>query len=237
MDGMTEARLEQLLSPYFVAPVLAGERNTAPATQVLLGEIVPRLRTYLELLLRWNQRTNLTAIRSPEGVVTRHFGESLFAARVLANYVKDGDAVLDIGSGAGFPGLPLQLLLPKLRVTLAESQGKKAAFLREAMRATEAGAEVWASRVQMLPPDRRFDTVTLRAVDSPQQAVEEGKRRVRADGWLLQMIGTPEDNTKESGEGLLFRIPALANGFVSLSQMKEAYGPVFDIERRTTQPE
>lgn len=186
VDSTSERRLGELLNPYF-AMALPGEFVVQPATQAELEQILPKLGRYLDLLLQWNQRTNLTAVRQPEEMVTRHFGESLLAARVLARYVGDGAEVLDIGSGAGFPGLPLQLLLPKLHVVLAESQGKKAAFLREAVRVTGAGAEVWAARAQALPADRQFQAVTVRAVDRPQQAAQEGTRRLAQEGWLLQM--------------------------------------------------
>src|ERR1700734_4453687 len=91
--------------------------------------LLQQLQRYLELLLRWNAQINLTAVRDPEQMVTRHFGESLFAARVLLG---DGTApstsLADVGSGAGFPGIPIKLFAPEVDVTLIESQGKKATF-------------------------------------------------------------------------------------------------------------
>jgi 16S rRNA (guanine527-N7)-methyltransferase len=98
------------------------------------ADLYPQLSAYLDLLLKWNARTNLTAIRDPEEIVRRHFGESLFAGVHLAAKLSSEATLLDLGSGAGFPGLPIQLLLPGLQVTLAESQNKKATFLREAVR-------------------------------------------------------------------------------------------------------
>jgi 16S rRNA (guanine527-N7)-methyltransferase len=86
---------------------------------------------YLSLLLRWNARVNLTAIRDQEGILRRHFVESIACARALPAGVR---SLLDFGSGAGFPGIPIALCRPEIAVTLAESQGKKAAFLREAVR-------------------------------------------------------------------------------------------------------
>src|SRR5580658_4282339 len=122
MPSLSESRIAELLAPYL------GDAPVPPALYAQLG-------SYLELLLRWNARTNLTAIREPEGIVCRHFGEGLFCGLRLAERLPaTGATLLDFGSGAGFPGLPIQLLLPELRVTLAESQGKKAAFLREAVR-------------------------------------------------------------------------------------------------------
>src|ERR1700712_2190007 len=85
------------------------------------SSLVEELSVYLDLLLKWNARTNLTAIREPEEIVRRHFGESLFAGR----HLPQADTLLDFGSGAGFPGLPIQLLCPDLAVTLGESQNKK----------------------------------------------------------------------------------------------------------------
>src|SRR5277367_6238834 len=116
MPTLPESAITNLLTPYL---------PEIPTTLPL------QLSTYLDLLLKWNARTNLTAIRDPEEIVRRHFGESLFAARHIA---RSTQTLLDFGSGAGFPGLPIQLLRPKIAVTLAESQNKKATFLREAIR-------------------------------------------------------------------------------------------------------
>ena len=121
MPTLPEDRIARLVQPYLgMTPVPAG----------LYGQ----LSVYLDLLVKWNARTNLTAIREPEEMVRRHFGESLFAGVQIAGRVGKDASLLDFGSGAGFPGLPIQLLLPGVRVTLAESQGKKASFLREAVR-------------------------------------------------------------------------------------------------------
>src|SRR5882762_9088007 len=139
---LTVSQIEDLLNPYLIGP--------------LTQQNYERLHTYLELLLKWNARTNLTAIRDPEEIVRRHFGESLFTAQHLPKF----NTLLDFGSGAGFPGIPIQLLYPEARITLAESQGKKSSFLREATRALGLSSEVWAKRVEDLPVSQRFDIVT-----------------------------------------------------------------------------
>ena len=135
--------------------------------------LLPQLSTYLDLLLKWNARTNLTAIREPEEIVRRHFGESLFAARQLD---LNTPTLLDFGSGAGFPGLPIALLRPDIKVTLAESQNKKATFLREAVRTLNLPTEVWSGRVEAMPAARQFHTVTLRAVDNMAAAIAAAAR-------------------------------------------------------------
>ena len=85
---------------------------------------------YIDLLIKWNARINLTAIRAPEEIVQRHFGESLFAAmHILAE--KSVKTAIDLGSGAGFPGVPFALLATEVEVTLIESNQKKSTFLKE----------------------------------------------------------------------------------------------------------
>jgi 16S rRNA (guanine527-N7)-methyltransferase len=170
MPTLPESAIAALLTPYL-----------APSP-----EILPKLSLYLDLLLKWNARTNLTAIRDPEEIVRRHFGESLFAARHLG----DPDTLLDLGSGAGFPGLPIALLHPEIRVILAESQNKKSTFLREAVRTLGLqNVEIWPARAESLPPARQFHTVTMRAVDNMAAAIAAATPR--ATHQLLLLTGTP----------------------------------------------
>jgi 16S rRNA (guanine527-N7)-methyltransferase len=153
MPVLPEAEIVSLLNPY-LSP--------------LPNHLPPLLSGYLDLLVRWNARTNLTAIRSPEEMVRRHFGESLFAASHLGDPMPA--TLLDLGSGAGFPGIPTAILHPEVAVTLAESQNKKATFLREVSRTLGLrNVEVWAGRAEDLP--RTFDTVALRAVDDMKVAL------------------------------------------------------------------
>jgi 16S rRNA (guanine527-N7)-methyltransferase len=171
MPTLSEARIATLLTPFLQSPP---------------PDILPKLSAYLELLLKWNARTNLTAIRDPEEIVRRHFGESLFAALHLA---PEANTVLDFGSGAGFPGLPIAILRPEISVTLAESQNKKSTFLREAVRTLALKVEIWASRVESMPKDLLFHTVTLRAVDNMAAALSAAAPRARNE--LLLLAGTP----------------------------------------------
>lgn len=137
---------------------------------------------YLSLFIRWNTRINLTAIRDEDGILSRHFVESIACARALPAGIA---SLLDFGSGAGFPGIPIALCRPEIAVTLAESQGKKAAFLQEAIRTLGISAKVYAQRAELLT--EQFDCVTLRAVDKMELAVRAAAKLVRPGGWLALM--------------------------------------------------
>jgi 16S rRNA (guanine527-N7)-methyltransferase len=199
MATLSEARIAALLKPYL---------GSAPMPAALY----PQLSEYLDLLLKWNARTNLTAIREPEEIVRRHFGESLFAGLHLGARLPAEATLLDFGSGAGFPGLPIQLLHPGLHIILAESQGKKASFLREAVRTLHLPTEVWAGRVEAIESGRQFDAVTLRAVDNMQQALADARLRVAPGGWLATL------STEEALDAECIPLPGDAPGWLTLLQ-------------------
>jgi 16S rRNA (guanine527-N7)-methyltransferase len=167
-------------------PELSPARITAAVETAGLAPLatgVPeQFSRYFALLQKWNARLNLTAIRNPEGILARHFVECIFCAQNLPSGI---NTLLDYGSGAGFPGIPIALCRPAIRVTLAESQGKKAGFLREAVRVLGIEAEVYAGRVEDMPQAKRFDAVSLRAVDKMQAATNAAAFRVDAGGWLV----------------------------------------------------
>jgi len=123
---------------------------------------------YLGLLLRWNARLNLTAIRKPEQIIQRHFVECAFAAQHLP---VDVESLMDYGAGAGLPGIAIAICRPEIRVTLAESHGKKASFLREATRSAGISCEVYEGRVEAMPEACRFHAVTMRAVEKMDLAI------------------------------------------------------------------
>lgn len=154
------------------------EAGQAPLSE----ETARRFEAYLSLILRWNSRTNLTAVREPEAILARHFVESIACARALPPGI---GTLLDFGSGAGFPGLPIALCRPEIAVTLAESQGKKAAFLREAVRSLGIPVTVHAGRAEAL--NAVFDCVVLRAVDKMPEAVTAATRLVAPNAWLAPM--------------------------------------------------
>jgi 16S rRNA (guanine527-N7)-methyltransferase len=153
----------------------------------------------LSLFLRWNSRINLSAIRDQDGILSRHFVESIACARALPAGIS---ILLDFGSGAGFPGIPIALCRPEIAVTLSESQGKKAAFLREAVRVLSLSATVHSGRAENL--HSVFDCVTLRAVDKMDRAVQSAAPLVRPGGWLALMTTTAALPALKSSAGVEF---------------------------------
>jgi 16S rRNA (guanine527-N7)-methyltransferase len=168
--------------------VTAGEIESLVAAEGLL-ELPPgaaeQFSSYLGLLLKWNAKLNLTAVRESEAIVRRHFLESIQCAQSLPSV----NTLLDFGSGAGFPGIPIAICRQDIRVTMGESQGKKAAFLREALRTLKLKAEVFDGRIETMSGERQFDAVTLRAVDNMAEACAVGLTRLRAGGWLVVFAG------------------------------------------------
>lgn len=183
---MTQSPLELSRIADLLAPYLAPAR--------LAPQQLVHISMYIDILLRWNQKIALTAVRAPEEIVQRHFGESLFAARRLfpaPPVPPSGTTAVDVGSGAGFPGLPLKIFAPALRLTLIESQLKKAAFLREVVRALALReVEVFAGRAQDFPG--QADLVTLRAVERFEAMLPVAARLVAPAGRLALLIGAAQ---------------------------------------------
>jgi len=149
---------------------------------------VEQISTYLNLLLKWNARMNLTAVRDPEQVLTRHFGESIFSARALFQDIAAAATLADVGSGAGFPGMPIALLRPNVRVTLIESHGKKATFLKEVIRTLSlSNVEVASVRAEDYPG--LTDVVTFRAVERFASILPAAARIVAPSGRLAALVG------------------------------------------------
>ena len=147
------------------------------------ADVCEKLLDYLELLERWNTAYNLTAVRSAADMIDRHILDSL----AIAKYVH-GDTLADIGSGAGLPGIPLAILDSSLACTLVDSNGKKARFLREAVRTLKLdNVRVENKRVEDVVG--QFSTVTARAFASVAELVTLGGHLLARDGVLLAMKG------------------------------------------------
>jgi 16S rRNA (guanine527-N7)-methyltransferase len=219
---MDTARIAELLEPFLQPVSMASSCHSEPSRSLGEEPAVPFLdqvqsiSTYIDVLLRWNARINLTAIRAPEEIVTRHFGESLFAARHLFP-VPSGRAALqarvtghkeigasapasvaDVGSGAGFPGLPIKLWAPHISLTLIESNHKKAAFLREVTRAlTLTDVNIQNTRAESIPP-ATYDTVTLRAVERFESILPTAAALVAPGGRLALLISSAQETQPRS---------------------------------------
>ncbi len=133
------------------------------------GQTAALLRHY-RLLQRWNARMNLSAIREPVAIARRHFGEAAFLHRALPA----APSFADIGSGAGFPGLPLAILRPEATMVLVEARGRKAAFLREACRGL---ANTAVAHCRAADWDGRADWAVVRAV-APRDVLPQIAGRV-----------------------------------------------------------
>ena len=188
-------------------------------TLVLHGQDLPeggaaRLERLLDELVRWNRKVNLTAVRDRHQMVTLHLADSLAAQPLL-----EGDEILDVGTGAGFPGLPLAIAEPARHFTLLDSNNKKVMFIQhivgllglENVTAVKARSEDYA-------PGHRFDTVIARALASLPRLVEIAGHHVREGGVFIALKGRyPAEELEElpapwSHEVIELDVPGLEKG-------------------------
>lgn len=138
------------------------------------------LLDYIDLLMHWNSRFNLTAVREPEEMITRHLLDSLAALPAFS-----ASPVLDLGTGAGLPGIPLAIAQPELRVVLLDSVGKKARFVRQVIACLELdNAMVVQARFESYQPTEKFATITARAL-APLDALWLGSAHLRQEDAVL----------------------------------------------------
>lgn len=154
----------------------------------LSASLADQVIEYIELLLRWNEKISLTSIRNPLLIVDRHFGEAFFGA-VCAEI--DSGELLDVGSGAGFPALPLAMLRPGLSEILLEPNAKKAAFLGEASLLLELShrMKVFRCRLEQYSSDEKFHFITSRAVRVTPQFLDRCLDFLRSGGKLILWLG------------------------------------------------
>jgi len=164
---------------------LRDELDAGLAALGLAPALAGPLLAYLALLDRWNRTYNLTAIRDPREMVAKHLLDSL----AMHPFAGDG-ALADLGTGAGLPGIPLAIAHPGLQVTLVESNGKKARFLREAVRTLKLpNARVAEARIEALDMPGMFDAITARALATLPLILELGGHLLKPAGKLLAMKG------------------------------------------------
>ena len=144
-----------------------------------------KLIKYVELLNKWNKTYNLTAVRKPEQMVTRHLLDSLS----ICPYLR-GKNILDVGTGAGLPGIPLAIVFPERQFTLLDSNNKKTRFVVQAVSELElSNVDVVQSRVEEYKPDASFDTITTRAYSAIGGMVEQTSHLMAKNGVFLAMKG------------------------------------------------
>ena len=174
MKSLSDVQIADALAPYGVSP---------PDLQ-----LCETIRSYISLLLRWNSKISLTTVTDPLEIVRFHFGESMFAASCAS--IREG-RLADVGTGAGFPGVPLKLLAPELRLCLIESNKKKAAFLSEIVR--DLGlerTEIYRGRMEDYPGgEPAFDFVAARALGMHAEVLEWSRTHLSVDGRVLLWLG------------------------------------------------
>lgn len=169
---------------------------------------IEQLAAHFALLVQWNRKVNLTALRHPEQIARRHFEESLFLAKVLP---PASGLLIDVGSGAGFPGLPLKVAWPSMPAVLLEPNRKKAAFLKEVARS--CGLEDVEVRTERLSEAARGELaacaslVTMRAVAATADVLGGLLRLLRSDGRIALFVGEKDATKLATTAGLQWDQP------------------------------
>jgi len=189
------AQIAALLQPYADVP----------------EKLTNKISIYIDILVKWNSKMSLTSVRDPQHMVSRHFGESLFLAQTLIGAEWQG-TVADVGSGAGFPGLPLAMYCATADVTLIESQGKRAAFLNEVIYALKLkNARVFHGRAEQF--SSQADLVTLRAVEEFDKALPTASGLVKLGGRIALMIGRSQaEKARQVAQNLEWTAPVNVPG-------------------------
>ncbi|HLV96546.1 MAG TPA: 16S rRNA (guanine(527)-N(7))-methyltransferase RsmG [Candidatus Acidoferrales bacterium] len=179
-----------------------------------------QVRLYVELLLRWNRKVSLTAVTELREILKFHFGESLLGIEAAA--IENG-RLADLGSGAGFPGIPIAMAKPGLEAALIESNAKKAAFLEEVRRELDLkNISVHKGRIEELPASEKFTFVTARALGRHRELLGWTRKRLLEGGravlWLssagfVEVKGVPEWDWREP-----VQIPGTKERFVAVGQ-------------------
>ena len=152
--------------------------------------------TYVDLLQKWNRTIGLTTITDPEEIVGRHFGESIFATQLLP---VENCRLVDIGTGAGFPGMALKIASPSMRLSLIESNRKKCVFLSEIVRALEAtDVQLLCKRFEEIRPgETEANVITSRAVGDYREILKWAELRLAHRGHVALWVGA-DDSTRIS---------------------------------------
>jgi len=191
-----------------MTPRAALERGLNELALALPADACDRLEEYLALLAKWNRTYNLTAIRDPLEMVSRHLLDSLSVLPHLP--MSEGAALADVGSGAGLPGIPLAIARSEWRVTLNDSSQKKAAFLRQAtIELGLSNVEVHEGRVEAWRPAARFEVVISRAFADLREFIARCSHLLAAGGTLAAMKGAAPAASEAGCTVVELRVPLL----------------------------
>jgi 16S rRNA (guanine527-N7)-methyltransferase len=177
--AISELQVREALSPFSISPS---------------EDQIAKIREYTLLLLKWNRSVSLTSLKDPLEIVGRHFGESMFASGLLP---VENCRLVDIGTGAGFPGLALKIACPSISLVLIESNKKKCAFLSEVVRALRfADVEIRTERFEHIRPESVLaNIITSRAVGEFKQLLRWSINALVRRGHLIVWVGS-EDSTR-----------------------------------------
>jgi 16S rRNA (guanine527-N7)-methyltransferase len=155
---------------------------------------ITKIREYALLLLKWNRSVGLTSITDPAEIMGRHFGESMYASTLLP---VENCRLVDIGTGAGFPGLALKIACPSINLTLIESNKKKCSFLSEVVRSLGlTDVEIYPERFEQIRPETVLtNIITSRAVGDFKQLLRWSRNALNRRGHLMLWTGS-EDSTR-----------------------------------------
>lgn len=170
----------------------------------LSDQIVSRFEQYLNLLVKWNRKINLTAEKSAIEILHRHVFDSIQFLR----FIEPGYRVLDVGSGAGFPGIPLKIIFPELQLVVVESQRKRCSFLESVVRDLAMGqVEVINSRAEDMSEaeNSQFNAVVFRAVTDSLACLQLGERFLPSGGKVV-LKKNPGENLRELVSNSMFSL-------------------------------
>lgn len=171
-----------------------------------------QFETYYEMLVSWNEKMNLTAITERNEVYLKHFFDSISFIRA---HVPTNETLLDVGSGAGFPSIPLKILYPDLKVTIIDSLNKRITFLRALTEKLDIDVELIHGRAEELTRKNTFDIVTARAVANLRMLGELCIPFVKKDGYFICMKGPKYIEEVESSKNMLDKLNAKIDGIVN----------------------
>lgn len=201
-----DALIRTSLAPYEISPS---------------DDQISKIRGYTVLLLKWNRTVSLTAITNPAEIVGRHFGESMYASKLLP---VENCRLADVGTGAGFPGLALKIACPGIRAVLIESNKKKCAFLSEVVRALGiSDVEVLPERFEGIRPETvAANIITSRAVGDFKQLLRWSAKGLAHRGHIVLWLGADDSTRIASTPGWTWqpaeRIPDSQRRFILIGR-------------------